>query len=87
MDFNLSQRAPNEGSGMRRKLNFQTEVYAITAFIVENLDGVYKKRSIYILSYNQAMIKALDNYQINSNPAWGCHLSLVKLAEHTGFNL
>jgi hypothetical protein len=87
MGLNLRQTVPNEGSCTRRKLSFQAEVYAITAFIVENLDGVYKNRNIYILSKSQSIIKALDNHQINSNPAWGCHQSLVKLAEYTGLNL
>jgi hypothetical protein len=43
---------------------FQTEVYAIKACMVENLNGNYKDRNIYILSDSQATIKVLSNHRI-----------------------
>jgi hypothetical protein len=33
------------------------------------------------------VIKALDNYRINSELVWDCHKSLVKLAEHNRVQL
>jgi len=44
-------------------------------------------RSIYIISDNQAAIKALNNFQINSKLVWDCHQSLVELAKHTRVQL
>jgi hypothetical protein len=44
---------------------FQTE-YAIKACIVKNIGKGYTGRNIYILSNSQAVIKALDSFQINS---------------------
>jgi ribonuclease HI len=42
---------------------------------------------MYILSYSQAAIKALDSFQLNSKLVWDCHQSLVKLAEHNKIQL
>ena len=42
---------------------------------------------MYILSYSQAAIKALDSFQLNSNLVWDCLQSLVKLAEHNKIQL
>jgi ribonuclease HI len=49
---------------------------------IENLHRNYRNRNIYILSDNQAAIKALDNYQINSKLVWYCHQSLMQPAKH-----
>jgi hypothetical protein len=62
---------------------FQVEIYAIKACVMENTEKGYRHRNIYILSDSQAAIKALDSFQTNSELVWGCHQSLVKLAEHT----
>jgi hypothetical protein len=79
------------GYGTRLKLSFscgkytavfQAEVYAIKACAVENINRGYKNRNIYILSDSEAVIKALDNYQINLKLVWDCHQSLTKLDEH-----
>jgi long-subunit fatty acid transport protein len=56
---------------------FQAEVYAMKACTIENLDRNYKNRNIYILSNNQAAIKALDKHQITSKLVWDCHKSLT----------
>jgi ribonuclease HI len=48
----------------------------------ENLHRNYWNRNIYILSDNQAAIKTLDNYHINSKLVWYCHQSLIQLAKH-----
>jgi hypothetical protein len=45
---------------------FQAEIYAIKAHIMENTEKGYRGKNIYILSDNQAIIKALNNFQINS---------------------
>jgi len=58
--------------------------YAIKACIMENIENGYTGRNINILSDDQAAIKALESFQINSKLVWDCHQSLVKLAE---FNL
>jgi hypothetical protein len=39
--------------------------------------------TLYFLTDIQAVIKALDNYQINSKLVWKCHQSTVKLANIT----
>ena len=49
---------------------------------MENIEKGYKGRNTYILSDSQAVIKALNNFQMNSKLVWNCHQSLVKLAEH-----
>jgi len=49
---------------------------------MENTEKVYTGTNIYILSESQAAIKALDNFQINSNLVWNSHHTLVKLLEH-----
>jgi hypothetical protein len=62
------------GYGTRNKLSFglgkyttifQAEVYAIKACAVGNFDRGYRNRNIYIVLESQAVIKELDNYQIN----------------------
>jgi ribonuclease HI len=84
------------GYGTRKKLSlslgkyttlFQAEVYFMKACAVENLGRGYRNRNIYILSDSQAAIKALHNYQINSELVWDCHQSLAKLAEYNTFQL
>jgi len=54
-------------------------------------NGEYRKgytgRNIYILSDSQAVIKALNSFQINSKLVWDCYHSQVKLAEHNRFLL
>jgi hypothetical protein len=55
-------------------------------------NGEYKKRgsedrTFYILSYSQAAIKVLNNFQILSKIFWNCHQLLVKLAEHNRVRL
>jgi hypothetical protein len=47
----------------------------------------YKWRYIFILPDSQAAIKALHNFQINSELFWDCHQSLVKLAEYITIQL
>jgi hypothetical protein len=42
----------------------------------------YKYRNIFILTHNQAAIKLLKNYQINSKLVWDYYQSLVKIVEH-----
>jgi len=61
---------------------FQADVYAIKAYIMENIENGYTCRNICILSDSQAAIKALDSCKINSELVWNCHQSLVKLAVH-----
>jgi ribonuclease HI len=53
----------------------------------KNLDRNYKNRNIYILSDSQAAIKALCKHQITSKLVWGCHQSLIQLAEHNRVEL
>jgi hypothetical protein len=57
-------------------------VYAIKGCAVENLDGNYKNRNIYIPSDNQATIKALGKHQITSKLVWDCHQSIMQLARY-----
>jgi ribonuclease HI len=49
-------------------------------------NGEYRKscegRNICILSDSQAVMKALNNLQINSKVVWDCSQSLVKLVQH-----
>ena len=54
---------------------------------MENIEKGYTCRSIYILSDNQAGIKALDSFKINSKLVWDCHQSLAKLAVHNRLQL
>jgi hypothetical protein len=61
-------------------------VYAIKACAVENLDGNYKNRNIYILSNSQAAIKALGKHQLISKLVWDCHQSTYNWPNTTGFN-
>jgi len=66
---------------------FHAEIYIIKECILENVEKGYKGRYIYILSDSQAAIKALNNFQINSELVWDCHQSLVKLAEYNRIQL
>jgi hypothetical protein len=50
---------------------FQADVYAIKACADENIKRTCWKRNIYILSDNQALIKALDSCKISSK--LDCH--------------
>jgi hypothetical protein len=77
------------GHGMRRKFSFslgwytmvfQVEVYTIKPCAYENIKRGYHNRNIYILSYSQAAIKALDNCKIFSRLVWDSHQSLMTLA-------
>jgi ribonuclease HI len=54
---------------------------------MENTEKGHTGRKIYILSDNQAAIKALDNFQIISKLVWDYHQPLVKLAEHNKIQL
>jgi ribonuclease HI len=54
---------------------------------MEKREKDYKERNIYIVSDNQAAIKALNNFQINSKLVCDCHQSLVELAKHTRVQL
>ena len=60
---------------------FQAEIYAIKAYMMENIENGYKGRIIFILSYSQAAIKVLNNFQINSKLVWNCYQSQVKRTE------
>jgi hypothetical protein len=66
---------------------FQAEICIIKEGILENMEMGYKRRYIYILSDSQAAIKALNNFQINSELVWVCPQSLVKLAEYNRIQL
>jgi ribonuclease HI len=67
---------------------FQAKIYAIIkACIMEGTEMDYKGRNMYVLSNNQAAIKVLYNFQINSKLVWDGHNSLVKLAEHNRVQL
>jgi ribonuclease HI len=57
------------------------------ACIMEKTEKGFKKRNIYIVSDNQAAVKALNNFQINSKLVWDYHQSLVELAKHTKVQL
>jgi hypothetical protein len=57
---------------------FQAEMCIVKARIMENIEKGYTGKNIYILSYIQAAIKALDSFQINSKLIWDCHQLLVK---------
>jgi ribonuclease HI len=63
------------------------EIYAIKPNKMENTKKGYTNRNNCILSNSQAAIKALDSFQINYKFVWGCHQSLVKLAEHNRIQL
>ena len=49
---------------------FQAEMCSVKARIMENIEKGYTGKNIYILSYSQAAIKALDSFQINSKSVW-----------------
>jgi hypothetical protein len=66
---------------------FQIKIYAIKACTMEDIEKRYKDRNIFILMDNQAAIKALYNFHINSKLVWDCHQSLMKLVEHNGVQL
>jgi ribonuclease HI len=66
---------------------FQAEVYAIKAYVKENLDRNYRNRNIYILSDSQAALKALDKHQINSKLVWDRYQTLMELANHNRVQL
>jgi hypothetical protein len=51
---------------------------------MEDIEEGYIGRNIYTLSDSQAVIKALDNFKINSQLVWDCHQSLKKLTDITG---
>jgi ribonuclease HI len=72
---------------MRHTGVFQAEVYANKACLDENLERGCRNRKIYILSDNQAAIKALGKYQITSKLVWDCHQSLIQLARHNRVQL
>jgi hypothetical protein len=61
---------------------FQAEIYDIKPCKMQNTEKGYISKNMYIISDNQAAIKALDNFIINSKSGWDSHQSLVKLAEH-----
>jgi predicted TIM-barrel fold metal-dependent hydrolase len=48
---------------------------------MENIEKGYTSSNIFILSNNNAGIKALHNYQINFALVCDCHHSLVELVE------
>jgi len=54
---------------------------------MEKTEKDYKERNIYIVSDNQAAIKELNNFQVNSKLIWDCYQSLVELAKHTRVQL
>ena len=66
---------------------FQVKIYAIKSCTREDIEIRYKDTNIYILLDNQAAIKALNNFHINSKLVWDCHQSLMKLVEHNGVQL
>jgi hypothetical protein len=45
-------------------MEFQAEIYAIKACIMENTEEVYTGRNIYFLSNRQAAIKDLKSFQM-----------------------
>jgi len=66
---------------------FRVKMYAIKACTGEDIEKRYKDRNIYILLDNQAAIKTLNNFHINSKLVWDCHQSLIKLVEHNRVQL
>jgi ribonuclease HI len=60
---------------------------AIKACAVENLDRNNRNTNIYIQSDSEATIKALDNYQINSELVLDLHQSLIQLSKHNRVKL
>lgn len=61
---------------------YSRQIDAINAHIIENTEKGFKDRNIYVLSDSHAVIKALNNLQINSKLVWDCHQPLVKLSKH-----
>jgi ribonuclease HI len=55
--------------------------------VAENLERNHRNRNIYILSGNQAAIKALGNHWITSELIWDCHQSMMQLAKHNRVQL
>lgn len=66
---------------------FQVKMCALKACTMEDIEKCYKDRNIYILLDNQAAIRALNNFHINSKLVRDCHQSLMKLVEHNGVQL
>jgi len=61
----------------------QAEISAIEACVMENVEEGYRctrRTSTFFLTVKQSL--RLNNSQINFKLNWGCHQSLVKLAEH-----
>jgi hypothetical protein len=52
---------------------FYAAIYAIKACVTENRERGYRDRNNYILPGSQAVIMALDSFQINSKLVWDCH--------------
>jgi hypothetical protein len=63
------------------RIVFQAEVYAIMAYVVENLAKNYRNRNIYIFCHTQAAIKALSNHQITTKLVWDLYQSLIQLSK------
>jgi hypothetical protein len=42
-------------------------------YVYQNTERGYRDRNTFILPDSQAVIMALDNFQINSKLAWDCH--------------
>jgi len=40
---------------------------------MEDMEVDYKGRNMYLLSNNQAAIRVLNNFHINSKLVWDCH--------------
>jgi hypothetical protein len=90
-DISMAKKGTGTGvycHGTRKKLSFslgqyttvfQTEVYVIKTYTVQNLHRDSKNRNSYILSDSQAAIKALGQHQITSKLVWVCHQSLKQL--------
>jgi ribonuclease HI len=57
------------------------QFYSITSV------ALYNFQTVYIPSDNQAIINALDSFQINPKLVWDCHQSLAKLTEHNRIQL
>jgi ribonuclease HI len=54
---------------------------------MDNIEKSYMGKNIYILSYSQAAVKALDSFNINSKLVWDCHQCLMKLKENNRIQL
>jgi hypothetical protein len=60
---------------------FQREVYAIKAYILENINKNYNNKNIYILSESQAVLNELCFFQIYSELACDCLQFLMTLVD------